>query len=218
MAARRRYSRCVSPERRSRASNAAMSLLAQAGLVAGRFVDGVADVEPFGAGLINDTFFVHCSSGDIVLKRSVMRAGSKLRPGPRPPFGPPCAFRPGALCTFALDSHPRNIPLYNHQKLDECFDALDKHIRIHLETIAPTNCISVPLNPVGSVRLLIVRVELPELVMNTSRCADEPTVTPPKFKSPSSEMIRVGMGTPVPEIAFVLMPLVASELTVTAPP
>jgi type VI secretion system protein ImpJ len=56
----------------------------------------------------------------------------------------------GALCTFALDSHPRNIPLYDHLKLDECFDALDKHIRLHLETIAPTNCISVPLHPVGN--------------------------------------------------------------------
>jgi type VI secretion system protein ImpJ len=56
----------------------------------------------------------------------------------------------GALCTFGLDSHPRSIPLYDHRKLDECFDALDNHIRFHLETIAPTNCISVPLKPVGN--------------------------------------------------------------------
>ncbi len=56
----------------------------------------------------------------------------------------------GALCTFGLDSHPRSIPLYNHLALDECFDALDKHIRFHLETIAPTNCIAVPLKSVGN--------------------------------------------------------------------
>ncbi|HUK18389.1 MAG TPA: type VI secretion system baseplate subunit TssK [Bryobacteraceae bacterium] len=51
----------------------------------------------------------------------------------------------GALCTFALDSHPRALPLYDHQHLDQCFEALDHHIRTHLETIVPTNCISIPL-------------------------------------------------------------------------
>ncbi|MCC6342346.1 MAG: type VI secretion system baseplate subunit TssK [Bryobacterales bacterium] len=51
----------------------------------------------------------------------------------------------GALCTFALDSHPRSVPLYDHRDLDHCFHALDEHIRHHLETIVPTNCISIPL-------------------------------------------------------------------------
>jgi len=45
----------------------------------------------------------------------------------------------GALCTFALDSHPRDLPLYDHMHLDECFGRLDHHIRTHLETVAPTN-------------------------------------------------------------------------------
>jgi type VI secretion system protein ImpJ len=51
----------------------------------------------------------------------------------------------GALCTFALDSHPRSLPDYDHLRLSECFDALDRHIRAHLETIVPTNCITIPL-------------------------------------------------------------------------
>jgi type VI secretion system protein ImpJ len=51
----------------------------------------------------------------------------------------------GALCTFALDSHPRNLPVYDHNNLSECFERLDRHIREHLETIVPTNCISIPL-------------------------------------------------------------------------
>ena len=53
----------------------------------------------------------------------------------------------GALCTFALDSHPRELPLYDHDNLSECFEALDRHIRAHLETIVPTNCVSIPLAP-----------------------------------------------------------------------
>lgn len=55
----------------------------------------------------------------------------------------------GALCTFAIDSHPRAVPHYRHLQLDETFDALDHHIRTHLETIAPTNCVSIPLAPAG---------------------------------------------------------------------
>jgi type VI secretion system protein ImpJ len=51
----------------------------------------------------------------------------------------------GALCTFSLDSHPRELPLYDHNNLSDCFGKLDRHIREHLETIVPTNCISIPL-------------------------------------------------------------------------
>ncbi len=55
----------------------------------------------------------------------------------------------GALCTFALDSHPRDLPLYDHDNLSEGFEKLDRHIRAHLETIVPTNCLSIPLEPAG---------------------------------------------------------------------
>lgn len=51
----------------------------------------------------------------------------------------------GALCTFALDSHPRMLPIYEHRNLSECFEKLDEHIRTHLETIVPTNCVEIPL-------------------------------------------------------------------------
>jgi type VI secretion system protein ImpJ len=51
----------------------------------------------------------------------------------------------GALCTFAIESHPRDLPLYDHRNLDKCFGALDEHIRIHLETIVPTQFIEIPL-------------------------------------------------------------------------
>jgi type VI secretion system protein ImpJ len=51
----------------------------------------------------------------------------------------------GALCTFAIDSHPRAIPLYDHRRLEDTFNGIDHHIRTHLETIVPTNCVSIPL-------------------------------------------------------------------------
>ena len=55
----------------------------------------------------------------------------------------------GALCTFALESHPRMLPIYDHRHLGECFEKLDDHIRNHLETIVPTNCVSIPLTKVA---------------------------------------------------------------------
>ncbi|HEX6534376.1 MAG TPA: type VI secretion system baseplate subunit TssK [Gemmatimonadaceae bacterium] len=51
----------------------------------------------------------------------------------------------GALCTFALDSHPRSLPAYDHDHLGECFDALDRHIRAHLEIIIPSSTVAIPL-------------------------------------------------------------------------
>jgi type VI secretion system protein ImpJ len=55
----------------------------------------------------------------------------------------------GALCTFALESDPRSLPLYDHQNLDECFGALDEHIRRHLETIVPTQYVNIPLTKIA---------------------------------------------------------------------
>jgi type VI secretion system protein ImpJ len=52
----------------------------------------------------------------------------------------------GALCTFALASHPRTLPAYDHDHPEECFAALDRHIREHLELIIPANCLSIPLH------------------------------------------------------------------------
>ena len=51
----------------------------------------------------------------------------------------------GALCTFAFESHPRNLPLYDHRDLEKSFGDLDLHIRNHLETIVPTRYIEIPL-------------------------------------------------------------------------
>jgi len=55
----------------------------------------------------------------------------------------------GALCTFALESHPDKLPLYKHLALDKCFAELERHIRTHLELLAPSNCIPIPLRSVA---------------------------------------------------------------------
>ena len=55
----------------------------------------------------------------------------------------------GALCTFALDAHPRTLPAYDHDRPEGCFDILDRHIRANLDIVAPTGRTIVPLRATG---------------------------------------------------------------------
>jgi type VI secretion system protein ImpJ len=54
----------------------------------------------------------------------------------------------GALCTFKLESHPRALPLYDHERLSECFAALDRHIRTHLDIMIGSDYLTIPLEKV----------------------------------------------------------------------
>jgi type VI secretion system protein ImpJ len=51
----------------------------------------------------------------------------------------------GALTTFSLKVHPRDLPLYNHDELEACFTDLDEKLRYLLETVVPSNFVALPL-------------------------------------------------------------------------
>jgi type VI secretion system protein ImpJ len=51
----------------------------------------------------------------------------------------------GALTTFSLKIHPRDLPTYDHDNLAGCFSDLDEKVRTLLETVVPSNFISLPL-------------------------------------------------------------------------
>lgn len=51
----------------------------------------------------------------------------------------------GALCTFSMNAQPRDLPLYDHDQLDQCFSALERHIRAHMDVILPTSAVTIPL-------------------------------------------------------------------------
>lgn len=50
----------------------------------------------------------------------------------------------GGLCTFSLDAHPRDVPIYNHDQLTDCFDFLDRFIRAGVELVRPTHVVNIP--------------------------------------------------------------------------
>jgi len=51
----------------------------------------------------------------------------------------------GSLTTFSPKLRPRDLPLYEHDSLGPLFAELDEKLRSMLETVVPTNLISLPL-------------------------------------------------------------------------
>ncbi len=54
----------------------------------------------------------------------------------------------GALTTFSMVIRPRDLPAYDHEDLGGCFGDLDQKLRNLLETVVPSNFISLQLKPV----------------------------------------------------------------------
>jgi type VI secretion system protein ImpJ len=95
----------------------------------------------FSAQGISNAWFLHCVNASLSPLRHI-EASRSTHPEE---LYREMARLAGALCTFGLDSHPASLPLYNHSDLTECFDALDHHIRTHLELVVPSNCVEIPL-------------------------------------------------------------------------
>lgn len=55
----------------------------------------------------------------------------------------------GCLTAFSNQIHPRDLPKYEHDDLFGCFHDLDEKIRFLLETVVPSNFISLPLKLVS---------------------------------------------------------------------
>jgi type VI secretion system protein ImpJ len=54
----------------------------------------------------------------------------------------------GSLSTFSATIQPRSLPSYDHEDLSGCFSELDAKVRELLETVVPSNCVSLPLRQV----------------------------------------------------------------------
>ena len=51
----------------------------------------------------------------------------------------------GSLTTFSMKLRPGDLPLYDHDAIGPCFAELDEKLRALLETVVPTNVISLAL-------------------------------------------------------------------------
>lgn len=55
----------------------------------------------------------------------------------------------GALCTFSMHAHPRELPSYDHASPSESFGELARRIAEMLNVVAPSNTVRIPVRPVG---------------------------------------------------------------------
>ncbi len=51
----------------------------------------------------------------------------------------------GSLTTFSTSIQPRDLPMYDHENLGVCYTDLDEKLRTLLETVVPSNFVSLPL-------------------------------------------------------------------------
>ncbi len=126
----------------------------------------------------------------------------------------------GSLCTFSLESHPRTLPLYDHERLGECFAELERHIRRHLEIVVPTNCLQIKLRKTdnyfyegevadarcfGPARWVLgVHADLGD--------ADLITKTPTLVKMCSSKFVGELVKRAMPGLALTHLPIVPSAI------
>jgi type VI secretion system protein ImpJ len=55
-----------------------------------------------------------------------------------------------SLTTFSSTIRPRDLPLYDHADLSKVYTELDEKLRVLLETVVPTNVVSLPLKVVSN--------------------------------------------------------------------
>ena len=55
-----------------------------------------------------------------------------------------------SLTTFSTKIRPRDLPIYDHSDLGSVFTDLDEKLRLLLETVVPTNVVSLPLKHVSN--------------------------------------------------------------------
>jgi type VI secretion system protein ImpJ len=104
----------------------------------------------------------------------------------------------GALTTFSPTVHPRDLPPYDHDDLGACFTELDDKLRLLLETVVPTNFVSLPLKLIQP-SIYATAIDNDKYLMNTKMYlavsaeasqADVVSKTPPLVKVCSASHIE----------------------------
>jgi type VI secretion system protein ImpJ len=72
----------------------------------------------------------------------------------------------GSLTTFSQKLRPRDLPLYLHDSLGSIFSELDEKLRTLLETVVPTNLVSLPLKQVQN-SIYAAAIDYDKYLINT---------------------------------------------------
>ena len=127
-----------------------------------------------------------------------------------------------SLSTFSPTIRPRDLPLYDHLNLSRVFTDLDEKLRLLLETVVPTNVVSLPLKQVNNT-IYATALEMDKYFSNTrmylaiSAESNEDTLirkTPQLVKVCSATHIEQLISNALPGIALTHLPNPPSAIPV----
>jgi type VI secretion system protein ImpJ len=72
----------------------------------------------------------------------------------------------GSLTTFSSSVHPRDLPAYEHEDLGRCFTELDEKLMMLLETVVPSNFVSLPFKEIQP-NIYAVSIDQEKYLKNT---------------------------------------------------
>ena len=100
----------------------------------------------------------------------------------------------GALSTFSNKIRPRDLPTYDHDNLGACFTDLDEKIKLLLETVIPSNFVSLPLKQVKP-SIYGASIDRDEYLLNTRMyLAVRAESTPATLIGRAPQLLKVGSG------------------------
>lgn len=112
----------------------------------------------------------------------------------------------GALSTFSLKIQPRDLPAYDHDELGSCFSDLDEKVRQLLETVVPSNFVSLPLKLVQP-SIHATTIEDDKYLVGTKiYLAVNSTLNEIDLSKKVPQLVKISSGTQVEELVRRAMP------------
>ena len=123
----------------------------------------------------------------------------------------------GSLSTFSLKIQPRDLPTYDHDELGPCFSDLDEKVRELLETVVPSNFVSLPLKLVQPYVYATAVEDDKYLVGTKMYLAVNSTLDETELAKKVPQLVKISSGTQVEHLIHSALPGVSLTPMVKPP-
>ncbi len=123
----------------------------------------------------------------------------------------------GALTTFSLKIQPRDLPLYDHEDLGACFTILDETLRELLETVVPSNFVTLPLK-LAQPSIYATTIDEDKYLIGTKMyLAVNAEMSEPEIATKVPQLVKICSATQIEQLVRQALPGVQLTHMTTAP-
>jgi type VI secretion system protein ImpJ len=123
----------------------------------------------------------------------------------------------GALTAFSHKIHPRDFPNYDHDNLSACFTDLDEKLRVLLETVVPSNFVSLPLKLVQP-SIYATSIDREDYLVNTRMyLAMQAESTQAELISKAPQLVKIASANLIDHLVQQALPGVPLTYVATPP-